>query len=248
MSTLKIAKRFRSEQECFDFLFKKRWGKEAKCAYCGGSNISVHKEEKQRDRLQCSGCRKSFSVTVGTIFEDTKLSLIKWFTAIAIMVEAKKGISALQLSRHLDVNYRTAWSISYKIRRAMTENNLEKFGGIVEMDETYIKTDNDDEDKNGGRGKKARSQSNTPVVAIAKKGGSIKAFATRNIMASTLYGIARRNIKEESEVHTDSAATYNSFPLSFKHKKVKHAVEFVSKEGVHCNTAESFWGDLKRGI
>lgn len=243
MSALKLARKFRSEQECLDFLIRKRWGSEPKCAYCGSSKVSIHTEANRTSRLQCSSCKKSFSVLVGTIFEASKLSLIKWFSAIAIIIEAKKGISAMQLSRHLDVNYRTAWSISHKIRKAMKENNLSAFGGVVQMDETYIDTNNDDEDKGQG-GRKANK---TPVVGISA-GGKIKAFATKNIMAGTLLHFARRNIVEGSTVHTDSNQSYANFKNWFKHEKVKHAVEYVSASGVHTNTVESFWGNLKRGI
>jgi transposase-like protein len=247
MSALKIAKRFRSEKECLDFLIKKRWNNEPKCAYCGSANVSVHKEEGRTSRLQCSGCRKSFSVLVGTIFEASKLSLLKWFMAISLMIEAKKGISALRLSRNLDVNYKTAWAISHKIRKAMNDKNLNAFGGVVQMDETYIDTNNDDEDKNSGGGKQIRSKNKTSVVGMSS-GGKIKAFATKNIMAGTLLHFARRNIIEGSTVHTDSNQSYNNFKNWFKHEKVKHAVEFVSASGVHTNTVESFWGNLKRCI
>jgi transposase-like protein len=247
MSALKIAKRFRNEKECLDFLIKKRWNNEPKCAYCSSSNVSTHTEEGRTSRFQCSSCKKSFSVLVGTIFEGTKLSLIKWFSAIAIMIEAKKGMSALQLSRHLDVNYRTAWSICHKIRKAMNDKNLSAFGGVVQMDETYIHTNNDDDDKNSGGGKKIRSKNTTPVVGMSA-GGKIKAFGTKNIMAGTLLHFARRNIVEGSMVHTDCNSAYNNFKNWFKHDKVKHAVEYVSKSGVHTNTVESFWGNLKRGI
>ena len=246
MSALKIAKRFRSEKECLDFLIKKRWGNEIKCAYCGSANVSVHTEEGRTSRLQCSSCKKSFSVLVGTIFEASKLSLMKWFTAISLMIEAKKGISAMQLSRNLDVNYRTAWSISHKIRKAMNDKNLSAFGGVVQMDETYIHTNNDD-DKNGGGGKQIRSKNTTSVIGMSSN-GLIKAFASKNITASTLLHFARRNIKEGSIVHTDSNQSYNNFKNWFKHEKVKHVVEYVSKKGVHTNTVESFWGNLKRGI
>ena len=247
MSALKLARKFRSEQECLDFLMRKRWAGEPKCVYCGSNKVSVHNEEGRTSRLQCSGCRKSFSVLVGTIFEASKLSLIKWFSAIAIMIEAKKGISAMQLSRHLDVNYRTAWSICHKIRKAMNDKNLSAFGGVVQMDETYIDTNNDDEDKNSGGGKQIRSKDKTSVVGMSS-GGKIKAFATKNIMAGTLLHFARRNIVEDSTVHTDMNSSYNNFKNWFKHEKVKHAVEYVSASGVHTNTVESFWGNLKRGI
>ena len=180
---------------------------------------------------------------VGTIFESSKLSLIKWFTAIAIIIEAKKGISALQLSRHLDVNYKTAWAISHKIRKAMATKSLEMFGGVVQMDETYVYTDNDDDDK-GGHGRAANT---TPVVAIAS-GGNIKAFQVNNIKAETLFDIAKKHIVKGATLHTDSNQSYKRFSRVFNHKAVKHSAEFVSKAGVHTNMVEGFWSLLKRGV
>jgi len=243
MSALRMAKRFRSEKECLDFLETKRWGGEIKCPYCSSVKISLHKEVNQTSRHQCSTCKKSFSVLVGTIFESSKLSLIKWFTAIAIIIEAKKGISALQLSRHLDVNYKTAWAISHKIRNAMASKKLEMFGGVVQMDETYIYTDNDDEDK-GGHGRKANT---TPVVAIASN-GNIKAFQVNDIKAETLFDIAKKHIIKDSTLHTDANQSYKRFASLFNHKAVKHSAEFVSKTKVHTNTVEGFWSLLKRGV
>jgi len=238
-----MAKRFRSEKECLEFLEKKRWNGEVKCVYCGSDKTCRHNTNTQTPRLQCWNCKKSFSVLVGTIFESSKLSLIKWFTAIAIIIEAKKGISALQLSRHLDVNYKTAWSISHKIRKAMASKSLEMFGGVVQMDETYVYTDNDDEDK-GGHGRKANT---SPVVAISSN-GNIKAFQVNNIKAETLFDIAKQNILKGSTLHTDSNQSYKRFAGCFNHKAVKHSAEFVSKAGVHTNMVEGFWSLLKRGV
>jgi len=245
MSALKTAKKFRSQQECLDFLEKRRWKDGVKCAYCKSSNVSKHTEEGQTSRFQCSSCRKSFSVLVGTIFEASKLSLLKWFMAISLMVEAKKGISALQLSRHLDVNYKTAWSISHKIRKAMKENNQELFAGIVQMDETYIKTKKDDDDKMDGGSKKKLN--NTPVVAMSND-GKITAMKVDNIQGKTLLDIALSKAQIGSTFHTDSSFAYASFKEFFNHQKVKHAVEFVSKNKVHTNGVETFWSLLKRGI
>jgi len=243
MSALKMAKKFRSEKECLEFLEVKRWGKEIKCPYCQSFNVSTHNEIGRTSRHQCSTCKKSFSVLVGTIFESSKLSLIKWFTAIAIIIEAKKGISALQLSRHLDVNYKTAWAISHKIRSAMASKKLEMFGGVVQMDETYVYTDNDDNDRSG-HGRKANT---SPVVAIASE-GNIKAFQVNDIKAETLFDIAKKHIVKGSTLHTDANQSYKRFNGIFNHKAVKHLAEFVSKAGVHTNMVEGFWGLLKRGI
>lgn len=101
------------------------------CPYCNSDKTCKHNTEKQK-RHQCWNCERSFSVFVGTIFQDTKLPIQKWLLAIALMTEAKKGISALQLSRNLDVTYKTAWSISHKIRKAMKQDS-DLLCGIVEI-------------------------------------------------------------------------------------------------------------------
>lgn len=243
MNLISIFKEFPSEEKCIKFLEKKRWKDGIKCPYCESDNTNKLVKE---NRHHCNGCRKSFSVTVGTIFHHTHLELQKWFLAIALITNAKKGISSRQLARDLDLPVKTAWSISMRIRKAMKEKNKELFAGIVEMDETYIKTDKDDDDKTGGGSK--RSQNNTPVVGIAERNGKINVFATKDIKAKTLLDLAMKSIELGATLHTDSNFSYRSFRSHFNHECVKHAVEYVSKSGVHCNSVESFWGLFKRGI
>lgn len=151
MSALKVVKNFKTQKECIEFLENKRWKNGVECPYCKSSKTSIHNEEGRTSRHQCQSCKSSFSVLVGTIFEASKLPLVKWFMAIALIIEAKKGISShnnqscslvqepavssLQLSRNLDVTYKTAWFLSHKIRKALEEKNPALFGGVVELDE-----------------------------------------------------------------------------------------------------------------
>ncbi len=133
--------------------------------------------------------------------------------------------------------------LALELKKELLKKQKELLQGIFQMDETYIKTDNDD--RGGGTGK--RSENNTPVVAISSE-GYIKALKAKDLTSTTLYGIARRTAKEGSTFHTDSSSAYGLFKNVFTHEKVKHAVEFVNRDGVHCNSVEGFWSLLKRGI
>ena len=150
MNIIQIFKQFPTQESCINHLEKIRWGDTPRCVYCGGDKVSRHVSSRQPYRLQCSRCKKSFSVTVNTIMHDTRLPLQKWFLAISLILNAKKGISSMQLARDLQIRQATAFSLSHRIRKAMTERNGELLKGIVEMDETYVggkprKTSKDDD-------------------------------------------------------------------------------------------------------
>src|SRR6266850_5659077 len=130
-----LIERFGSEDKCHAYLEELRWPKGVECPRCRSKKISRIKARRQFD---CDGCRYQFSVRVGTLFHDSKLPLWKWFLAVYMMCEAKKGVSANQLKRTLGVSYKTAWYLCHRIRKAMQEMNADKLGGTVEVDETYI--------------------------------------------------------------------------------------------------------------
>jgi len=133
-SLVKLFKQFPTQESCIEFLENQRFAKGYYCTYCGSTKVSRHKEQGRRSRLQCSDCKKSFSVTVGTIFHNTKLDLRKWFWMISMMINAKKGISACQVARELEIRRPTVWSVMHRIK---TEQG-ELLRGIFEMDETYV--------------------------------------------------------------------------------------------------------------
>src|SRR5580692_1360019 len=147
MKLIEVTKAFATEEQCLAYLEASRWPKGVRCVTCGNDKISritrkvTKKSDNKRAQLyQClePTCKQQFSATTGTIFNGSHLSLDKWYMAIALMVDAKKGMSALQLQRHLKVNYRTAWYLSHRIREAMVDKDAPKLKGIVEIDETYI--------------------------------------------------------------------------------------------------------------
>lgn len=151
MNILELIKKFPTQEACIKHLEQVRWNGKPLCVYCGSDKV-CKKTEKNKERLQCWGCKKSFSVTVGTIFHHTHIELQKWFLVMSLMLNAKKGLSAYQIARDLGMRRPTVWSMMHRIRKAMASDQSELLSGIVEMDETYIggkprpKNNKDDDD------------------------------------------------------------------------------------------------------
>ncbi len=254
-SLLSLFKKFPTEESCIKHLEKIRWGDKPVCPYCQSQKISHHNIEGRRQNWQCQTCTRSFSVTVGTIFHHTHLDLRNWFYILSLMINAKKGLSACQVARDLEMRRTTAWEVMHKIRKAFATEQKELLTGIFEMDETYIRADkskeerDEDDDNNPFIGNSGRSlKNNTPIVGIKQKSGDIKAFATENTKYYTLGKIAMSIAEVGSEIHTDEYKSYKQFKTFYNHKTVNHSIEYVSRQGVHCNGVESFWALLKRGI
>ena len=180
-----------------------------------------------------------------TIFHKTKLDLQKWFLAISLILNAKKGISSRQLARDLEVNKDTAWYMGMRIRRAMIEQSG-LLQGIVEIDETYI---GGKPRKGGGNNnKRGRGTSKTPVIAMVERGGKIKAKSVRNVKAKTLANLVRENVDvRAARVITDEFSGYVRLSAFVPHETVNHRKWYVDGD-LHTNSVESFWALLKRGI
>lgn len=178
-SIISIYRRFPTKESCLEHLEAVRWKDEPCCPYCKSEKVSKKTEKEQRNRWQCSLCRKSFSVTVGTIFHNSHVDLQRWFLLIAIMFSAKKGLSAMQAARDLEMRRPTVWSMMHRIRAAMVDDG-KLLAGIVEMDETYIggkprkSNYKDPDDKGSPRG---RGTAKAPVVGAVERGGRVKVRA-----------------------------------------------------------------------
>lgn len=249
MNIIQIYKRFPTEEDCIDHLEQVRWNNKPTCPYCNSDNSTPMKGKGKRRRHHCNNCNTSYAVTVGTIFHHTHLDLQKWFLAVTLILNAKKGISARQLSRDLEVNKDTAWRISMKIRDAMAQaHQRELLTGLVEMDETYV--GGKPRKGNGGNNKRGRGTSKTPVVGMVERGGKVKAKATKksDLTAKKLSSLVRRNVDvEKACLITDEYAGYIRIKTFMPHETINHQVWYVDGI-VHTNTIESFWALLKRGL
>lgn len=246
MDIIKIYEMFPNEDDCIHYLETVRWKDKPKCPYCQSSSVTSLPKEK---RHHCNTCNTSFSVTVRTIFHHTHLPLQKWFLAICIALNAKKGIAARQLSRDLHVNKDTAWRMDMKIRQAMSEREQrELLTGLVECDETYI--GGKLRPGSGEQHKRGRGTKKTPILGMAERGGNFRAEVVKNrkLDSKNLKMLVRRNVDiKNATLITDEWKGYIGIQMIMPHKIVDHAIWYVNGDA-HTNTVESFWALLKRGI
>ena len=200
-------------------------------------------------RHHCNNCNTSFSVTVQTVFHKTQLDLQKWFLAISIILNAKKGISSRQLARDLGVNKDTAWYMQMRIRKAMTQGS-ELLKGIIEADETYIGGKNKNRHKSkrieGTQGRSTKDK--VPVFGTLERGGNIKAGKVENVQSKTLKRAIKENVEKGSKIMTDEWIGYKDLSDHFIHEFISHSQEEYRRGDCHVNTIEGFWSLLKRGI
>ena len=249
MNIVSIYEQFPTNDDCIAHLESVRWGDKPKCPYCQSNNVTPLPSEK---RHHCNNCNTSFSVTVGTIFHHTHLPLQKWFLAVSIILNAKKGIAARQLGRDLNVNKDTAWRMAMKIREAMSQHEQrDLLTGIVEADETYIGgKPRKGSNKNGDKNKRGRGTKKTPVVGVVARNGNVKAevFKSKPLTAKNLKMLVRKHVDvENATLFTDEFKGYLGIKSMMPHKTIDHKVWYVDGE-IHTNTIESFWALLKRGI
>jgi transposase-like protein len=248
------APQFHDQDEARKYLERLRWPQGPICPKCG---VVGHAYETKRPGVyRCAEpkCRKDFTVMVGTLFERSHVPLNKWLMAAFLISASKKGMSAHQLMRMLDVTYKTAWFLAHRLREAMREGNFPgQIGGankVVEVDETYIggKDKNRHAHKRAGiRGGSAKEA----VVALVERGGKVRSRHVADVNAKTLRPILEAQIDAASNIMTDEAKVYPAITGGFaSHDSVNHgADEYVRLGGfVHTNTVENYFSILKRGI
>lgn len=248
MNIIQIFKQFPTQESCIQHLEQARWKSRPACPYCKSQNTKAYKKEL---RHYCNNCKTSFSVTVGTIFHRTHLPLQKWFLAISLILNAKKGLSALQLSRNIEVNKNTAWRITMQIRRAMRQQaGRDLLTGIIEMDETYIGGKPRKGSGGGGASKRGRGTDKTPVIGAIERGGNVSAKATRKgkLKSRHLKAFVREWVDiSTGELITDEYRGYMGMSRVLPHSVIKHQDWYVDGD-LHTNTIEGFWALLKRGM
>jgi transposase-like protein len=246
MNIIQIYKKFPTQESCIKHLEAIRWNNTPVCPYCKSTNQTP---TKIGNRYHCNTCNTSYSVTVGTIFHKTKMDLQKWFLAISLVLNAKKGYSARQLGRDIEVTKDTAWFVFMRIRKAFVEQG-ELLEGIVEADETYIggknKNRHNDKKTEGGQGRGGSDK--TPVIGILQRDGKVKAKKSKDVSGKTLMSFIKQNVKEGSTISTDEWGGYNKVSEKFTHLIVSHGKGEYVKGEAHTNSLEGFWSLFKRGI
>ena len=239
---MSLIDRFGDDDNCREFLEDLRWPGGVCCIRCGDTSVS---EIHERGQYDCNSCRYQFSVTAGTIMHSSHLPLRKWFLAIYLMLESKKGISANQMKRTLGVAYKTAWYLCHRIREAMGNDQLSgpTLFGIVEVDETLVGW------KRRGVGTGNRV-GKTWVAGAVQRDGMVRLERIPNTRKNTLHSFIRRTVKDEAEaIYTDELKSYLGIgDHNTRHATVNHQAEERVFGDVHTNSVEGVWSLLKRSI
>ncbi len=250
-SLLQVLDYFKSEETCITYLANSRWGETPCCPHCG--NVGAYKTNRGY-KCKAKECHKKFTVTTGTIFESTKISLRTWFAAMYLCTAHKKGISSLQLGRDLNITQKTAWFVLHRIREMLLNNDNDKFNGIVEADETYIggATKNKSNKKRAAI-KEANGHgvdNKTAVFAIVERGGNVrtKVLSNPRPRAEDVLPLIESNVTRNVTIITDSSTMYASLKRTYDHETVNHVEHEYVRGIAHTNTVEGFFGQLKRGI
>jgi len=219
MNIIQIYKLFPTQLDCIKHLEKVRWNNEPVCPYCQSKhNTAMPKEH----RYKCNTCFISFSATVGTIFHKTKCDLQKWFLAISLVLNAKKGLSARQLGRDIEVTKDTAWFMLMRIRKAFVEYG-ELLEGIIEIDETYVggknKNRHNDKKTKGGQGRGGEDK--TAVAGALQRDGKVVAKKVKDVSGKTMHSFIKANVKNGAEIMTDEWRSYNGLSLLYAHNVVR---------------------------
>jgi len=244
MTLLDIQRLFDTDEKCREVLVRLRWPNGVECPRCCSKRIAWIKANKQFD---CAECEYHFSVTAGTVFNDSHLPLTTWFTAVILLVEARKGFSANQMKRTLGVSYKTAWYLCHRIRAAMKEYDKTMLEGTVEMDETYVGG------RKRGAGIRGRGAEKEIVIGLRQRNGDLRFFHAKDAKSATLAQYIRENVSEDVDVMVTDE--WSAYPDAMRrtgkidrHKTIRHKGHVYVDGDIHTNTVESAFSLLKRGV
>ena len=239
------APHFTDETAATAYLEALRWPEGPVCPHCGTVNKAYATKRAGKWRCATRECRKDFTVRVGTVFESSHVALHKWLLAAYLLCSSKKGMSAHQLHRTLDVTYKTAWFMAHRLREAMRTGTFSPMGGsgkVVEADETYIGRKEGTQVRRGYAHKRA-------VVSLVERGGKVRSFHVDKATKASVQPIVRANIARESRLMTDESGLYHQISSAFaEHLSVVHSVGEYARGDAHTNTVEGFFSIFKRGF
>ncbi len=284
MNLIQLQKNFNTHLKCIRHLEKVRWNNKPVCSHCNSDRVTKRKFDSQRQKygatpiFHCNNCNKDFSILTDTIFEASKMPLPKWFMLISLMLDARKGISAMNVMRNLGVTYKTAWYSCMRVRCAMLDQ-VTMLEGIVEMDESYFggkprkrnapshvanigyNAISTDEWQRGefNKNKRGRGSNKIKVVGVVERGenGRVALRVQDSLTGEDLLKTLKRyaNIdKDKTKVMTDDFRSYRVFDRQMLHYTVNHSkkqyVKYIKgiKESIHTNTIEGVWSIIKNGI
>jgi transposase-like protein len=264
MNLIEVVSKFRTETDCLDYLEAVRWPNGLCCLKCGimeriskfTTNATTRKRTNKKGETrtvvvpsrrlyQCKDCGYQFSATTGTVFHDSHLPLVKWFMTVGLIVEAKKGMSALQVARHLNMegSYKTVWYLCHRIRKAMKDGGL--LMGIVEVDETYLTP------KKPRKGKPyVKKEKRDIVLGMIERGGKLRLVPIKDAKREIIEPIMEQNIDPDATIQTDGHPTYGIISESKwvgRHRVIDHNKSYGIGD-IHTNTVENAFSLLKRGV
>ena len=249
ISVPQLFRLFPTEAACIEWFEDALWDGRPTCPHCGGQD-GISRPASKPDYYWCKPCRKQFNVKTGTMLHATKRPLQDWMYAIYSVLTGRKGVSAMQLSKELGVQYRTAWHMLHRVREACGRGDF-KLANTVEVDETYIggKEGNKHESKKLRQGRGAVGKQ--AVAGVRERGGNVKAQPVERTNAATLIPFIEDNVEQGSTVYTDDAAAYGGLTSvlnQYAHDTVAHGKGEYVRGDVHTNGIEAVWAVLKRSI
>lgn len=256
LTLIQIAAKFSTEEAAREYFEKLRWPNGPVCPHCGNADqeriykVTPNPEKKIRAGLyKCAECQQGFTVTVGTVCEDSHIPLNKWLIGFYMMCASKTQVSALQLQRQLEIgSYRSAWFMCHRIRFALEDiMPADKLDGTVEADETYVGG------KKRGMGRRYTGNK-TVVVSLVERGGRVRSQVTKKVTSGVLDKLLKQHVSETARLNTDESPLYTKPGKKFRsHDTVNHGEEEYARHDVSgrlatTNTVEGFFGNTKRSI
>jgi transposase-like protein len=248
-SLFEMLENFSDEKKCIEHFTRLRFRNGAFCPHCDSKRKVHHFLDGKRHK--CADCRQQFTIRIGTIFEDSRIPLKKWFVALYLVSGHKKGISSYQLAKDIKVTQKTAWFMLQRIQFASQTNSFNKLlNGNIEVDETYVggKERNKHLYKRfkGAQGRSTKTK--TSVIGIIKRGSELRMQSTLDNRIENIKPIVVNNISKDATIYTDEAKMYSNLSKEYKHKTVNHGIgEYVNQDS-HTNTIEGAFSHFKRMI